>query len=248
MNENRTKLIDDIRRSLGNSMVDVELDPEDYHLAIDKAIQRFRKLSDNATEESHMFLDLSEDTNTFILPDEVIEVQQVFRRSVGTPGSGGTEVDPFELAYTNIYMLQAGSAAYGGIATYYMFSIYQEELGKMFGFFINFIWDPYTKKLQLLRRPIGNETVLLWVHNDKPEIALINDRYIGPWIRDWAITECKEMLGQAYRKFSTIAGPQGGTSLPGSEMIAEAKERQAELREELRNFENGETPTWFVIG
>ena len=85
--ENRTVLIDTIRRSLGGSMIDVELDPEDYHLAIDKAFEQYRQQSENSTEESHMFLDLSADTNEFILPNEVIEVRQVFRRSVGTPGS-----------------------------------------------------------------------------------------------------------------------------------------------------------------
>ena len=161
---------------------------------------------------------------------------------------GGTEVDPFELAYTNIYLLQAGNAAYGGMATYYFYTIFQEELGKLFGFYINFVWNTYTKKLQLLRRPIGNETVLLWVYNEKPDLTILNDRYSGPWIRDWAIAECKEMLGNAYRKFPNIAGPAGGTSLPGNELTAESEKMKEDLRERLRNFESGESPSWFIIG
>lgn len=243
----RNKLINVIRRSLGGSMVDLELDPEDYNLAIDKALEQFRTQSENSTEEAYVFLDLQEDTNVYFLADEIIEVRQIFRRSVGTPGLGGTEVDPFELAYTNVYLLQAGGQT-GGMATYNFFSIYQEEMGKMFGFFLNFDWNPDTKRLQIMRRPLGSETVMLAVYNEKPEAILLTGRYTKVWLRDWAIAECKEMLGYAYRKFSSIQGPNGGTSLPGEQLVNEAKEMKEELRERLRNFESGENPAWFVIG
>lgn len=244
----RTALIDTIRRSMGGSMIDIELDPEDYHLAINKALEQYRQQGENSTEESTLVLSLSEDTNEFILPDEVIEVRQIFRRTTGTPGSGGSEIDPFDLAYTNMYLLQAGSNSTGGIATYYLYSIFQEELGKLFGLYINFTWDSYSKKLTLMRRSIGHEDVILWVHNDKPELTLFNDRYTGPWIRDWAIAECKEMLGAGYGKYSTVVGPAGTITLPAAELKAESVEMKTNLRERLRNFEEGSTPAWFVIG
>ena len=246
--KDRTTIIDTVRRSMGGSLVDIELDAEDYQLAIDKALEQFKAQSENSTEEATLFLDLGEDTNEFILPEEVVEVRQIFRRSTGTPGSGGTEIDPFELAYTNLYLLQAGSNTTGGIATYYFYTIYQEELGKMFGLFLNFNWEPYNKKLTLIRRAVGNERVLLWVHTEKPDVALFNDRYAGIWIRDWTLAECKEMLGQGYRKFPSLPGPAGATSLPGNELIAEAAELKTELRERLRNYESGETAAWWVIG
>lgn len=242
----RTKLIDVIRRSLGGSMVDIELDPEDYNLAIDKAIETYRQLSENSMEESYLFLDLTEETNIYILSDEIQEVKQIFRRSVGTPGLGGTEVDPFELAYTNVYILQAGRAS--GLATYDFFTHWQEQAGKMFGFFLNFHWEPATKKLEIIRRPLGNETVLLWIHNAKPESILLQDVYSKPWLRDWSIAECKMMMGNAYRKYNNIAGPAGGTTLPGDQLMSEAKEEFEQLRQKLRDFEDGSQSSWFVIG
>ncbi len=244
----RTTLIDTIRRSLGGSMVDIELDAEDYHLAIDKALEQFKSQSEASTESSTLYLDLSDDQNEFILPEEIIEVRQIFRRSTGTLGAGGSEIDPFELAWTNLYLLQAGSTSTGGIATYYMFTLYQEELGKLFGLYINFEFNSFTKKLTLIRRPRGQETILLWVHNERPEIQLLNDRYTSIWIRDWSIAECKEMMGNAYRKYNTIPGPSGVITLPGTEMLNEAKEMKDDLRERLRNFESGEEPAWWVIG
>lgn len=246
--KDRTVMMDTIRRSMGGSLVDIELDAEDYHLAIDKSIEQFRQQSENSTEEATLFLDINATQTEFVLPDEVIEVRQAYRRSTGTLGSGGTEIDPFELAYTNIYLLQAGSNSSGGIATYYFYTVYQEELGKLFGLYLNFNWEPYSKKLTLVRRGTGGETIGLWVHTEKPETAIFNDRYTGPWIRDWAIAECTEMLGKGYRKYSSIAGPNGATTLPGPEMVMEAKEMKTELRDRLRNYETGENPPWWVIG
>ena len=39
-------------------------------------------------------------------------------------GEGGTLFEPFNLAYTNTYLLRAGAT--GGLATYYAFASYQE--------------------------------------------------------------------------------------------------------------------------
>ena len=36
---------------LGGQMVDVELDPEHYELAIEKSIQKYRQRAENAVEE-----------------------------------------------------------------------------------------------------------------------------------------------------------------------------------------------------
>ena len=110
----RQELIDDIRNILGDGMVDVELDPKHYEQGIDLAVDRYRQKSSNSTEESYIFLKILKDTNEYTLPEEVIEVQQIFRRSVA--GSNNSiDLDPFELAYTNLYFLQGGRI--GGLMT-----------------------------------------------------------------------------------------------------------------------------------
>lgn len=243
---NRTKLINEIRLSMGGGMIDLELDPEHYELALTKALETYRQLSENAYEETVSFLDLTEDTNTYFLPEEIVEVRQLFRRSIGAPGRGGVEIDPFELAYTNVYILQSGKQS--GLATYDFFTQWQEQAGKMFGFFLNFTWEPDLHKLEITRRPLGEERILLWVGMDKPEDLLFRGRYSRPWLRDWGIAESKIMLGFAYRKYSSIVGPQGGTTLPGNELVSEGTQEKEELRQKLRNYETGETPSWWVIG
>ena len=132
----KQEVFDYVHASLGGGMVDVELDPVHYETALKDALDRFRQRSDNSVEESYMFLPLVLDQNDYILPNEVIEVRQIYRRSIGSRsggGDGGTLFEPFNLAYTNTYLLRAGAT--GGLATYYAFASYQELVGKLFGFF-----------------------------------------------------------------------------------------------------------------
>jgi hypothetical protein len=44
---------------LGDGMVDVELDPIHYETALQRALAVFRQRSDNAVEESYVFLTLT---------------------------------------------------------------------------------------------------------------------------------------------------------------------------------------------
>ena len=158
----RQNVVEYIRTMLGDGMVDVELDPKHYNTAIDRALAKYRQRSSNAVEESFGFLTLQTDVNDYILAPEVMQVRQVFRRSVGSRtggGDGGTLFEPFNLAYTNTYLM--ASTQMGGIATYYMFASYQKEVGKMFGSYINFDWNPTAKRLRITQRPRGEENVLL---------------------------------------------------------------------------------------
>ena len=160
----RQELIDDIRNILGDGMVDVELDPKHYEQGIDLAVDRYRQKSSNSTEESYIFLKILKDTNEYTLPEEVIEVQQIFRRSVA--GSNNSiDLDPFELAYTNLYFLQGGRI--GGLMTWDAFAQYQETVRRLFGGYLNFKYVTEKNKLILMRRPRAEENVLLQVHMEK---------------------------------------------------------------------------------
>ena len=157
----KQEVFDYVNLSLGGGMVDVELDPAHYETALNRALAKFRQRSDNSVEESYMFLPTVIDQNTYILPEEVIEVRRIFRRSIGSRtggGDGGTLFEPFNLAYTNTYLL--ASTNMGGLATYELFSQYQELVGRMFGSFIEFKWNTTTKELTILQRPRAEEDLL----------------------------------------------------------------------------------------
>jgi hypothetical protein len=234
---------------LGEGMVDIELDPIHYETALIRSLGVFRQRGENSVEESFAFLTLKENTNEYILPKEIQQVRQIFRRSVGSRsgnGTGGTVFEPFNLAYTNTYLLS--STNMGGLLTYELFSQYQELVGKMFGSFINFTWNPQSRKLVIMQRPRGDEEVMLWCYNTKPDAAIINDTYAGQWVKDYTLANCKMMLGQAREKFAQIAGPQGGSSLNGAAMKAEAQTDLDRLTKELETLVAGGSGYSFIIG
>jgi hypothetical protein len=231
----KNSVYDYCKTMLGNGMVDVELDPIHYETALNRALAVFRQRSDNAVEESYVFLTLTESTNEYILPKEIQQVRQIFRRSVGSRtgnGTGGTVFEPFNLAYSNTYLLS--STNMGGLLTYELFAQYQELVGKMFGSYINFTWHPQSHKIIIHQRPRGEESVMLMVYNIRPDFSLIEDTYSGQWIKDYSLANCKMMLGQARSKFAQIAGPQGGTQLNGTALITEAQTEMDKLMEDLK--------------
>jgi hypothetical protein len=118
----------------------------------------------------------------------------------------------------------------------------------MFGSFIEFNWNTTTKKLTLLQRPRAEETLLLYVYNHRPDSELLND-YLGKqWIKDYTLASCKYMLGEARSKFATIAGPQGGSTLNGDALKAEAQAEMEKLEEELKTQVAGGVGYGFTIG
>jgi len=248
--ENVTQTITDyIKNMLGDGLVDIELDPSHYRTAIERAFAKYRQKSSNSVEESFGFLTLEQDVNEYTLGQEVIEVRDVFRRSIGSRtggGDGGSLFEPFNLAYSNTYLLSSSNM--GGLATYYAFASYQKQVGKMFGSYIQFTWNPATKKLTIMQRPRGEETVMLWLYNYKPDFAILADPYAGLWIKDYATAQAKIILGQARSMFSQIAGPQGGVSLNGDALKQEGTAEIERLELDMQNYGSGETPMTFVFG
>jgi len=245
----KQQVFDYCRAMLGDGMIDVELDPIHYETALDRALTRFRQRSPNAVEESYSFLTLEKDKNDYILPAEIINVQSVFRRTLGsrTGGGTGTNFEPFNLAYTNTYLLN--STMMGGIATYFMFASYQEMIGKMFGAYIEFQWIPSSRTIRILQRPFSEgEVIGLRTQNFRPDYLIIEDIYAKQWIRDYTLANCKIMLGEARSKFQSIAGPQGGGSLNGNDLKSAGKEELTALDKELETLISGGTGYTFVIG
>jgi hypothetical protein len=245
----KQEVYDYVNTFLGGGMVDVELDPIHYQTGLNKALTRFRQRSDNAVEESYMFLTTVIDQNDYILPNEVMEVRKLFRRSIGSRtggGDGGSLFEPFNMAYTNTYLLSSSNM--GGLATYDMFSQHQELVGRMFGSYIEFKWNTTTKELTMLQRPRTQETLLLFCYNYRADENLLSDYLASQWIKDYTLATCKFMLGEARSKFAQIAGPQGGSSLNGDALKAEAQAELEKLEMEVSQQVSGGAGYGFLIG
>jgi hypothetical protein len=233
-------IIEEVQLMMGYGMIDLDLDPKHYEVALRIALDRYRQRSGNAMEESFLFLDVQPDVAAYELPAEVQEVRYVYRRGYGGAG-GGANVDPFSLGFiNNMYLMQnpggMGNSGTGMLATYDLAVQFQNLAGRMFGRDVMYTYDPSTKVLTLERRFGAVEQIALHVYNTRPETVLLGDPYARPWLRDWTVAVCKMMLGEARSKFSTIAGPQGGFSLNGDALKTEARAEFDRLDLELTNF------------
>ena len=241
-------LITYVQLQLAAEIIDLELDAEHYEAAYQKTLGVYRQRAQAAYEESYIFMELVNNLNIYTLPQEIVQVRQIFRRTFGlATGPFSSSFDPFSQAQMQVYLLNFNQS--GGLATYDFYTQYVELAAKMFGGFINFTWNPVSKKLQLIRVPKGDgEVVLLWTYNLKPETHLLSDFQISQWIRDYMVANCKMIIGEAREKFGTIAGPNGGGTLNGTAMKAEAQAQMDAKLLELTNYVDGSQPLTWVIG
>ena len=248
LDELKTGVFDYTVHRLGAGVVDVELCQDQLETAYQQALGVYKQRSQNATEESYAWVELQENINEYTLPDEITHVRQIFRRTMGSVGGAfSTSFDPFSSATLNVYLLNFTYS--GGLSTYEMYSGYVEQAMRMFGGYMNYTFNNVTKKLTLIRDPKGDgEVILLWTYNHRPEAELLTDHMTSQWIKDYTLAVCKYMLGEARSKFATIAGPQGGSTLNGDNLKAEAQGEMEKLENEVAMNMAGGNGYGFVIG
>lgn len=245
----RSYLKEKIVTMLGGGKVRIELSDTQLETAVELAVENYRQRSSNAMEEAWLHLELQPEQATYTLPNEVQLVRKIFRRGHGQMGqTTGANLDPFSLAYANSYMMTTAKGGGGGLLTYELQHQFQETIGKMFGREINFGFNSVTRKLTLHRDVRGHENILIWAYHMRPEENLLLDFKCAPWVRDWAISEAKIMLGRIRGKISAIPGPNGPINLNGDALIQEGKQDQERLIEDLRRRVDGAAPLGFFFG
>ena len=229
---NREDLVRELQLRLADEIVDVELDRSHYDIAIDSALNKYRQLSSGAVEEAVIFIQTQPGVTEYTLPNEVIEVQRLYRRGVGSNSGTGSNFDPFDVAFNNMYLLNAGQIG-----------------GRIFGSEYNFLWNRNTKVLQILRNIKVDEEVAVGVHNFIPEKILLGDIYAGKWLSDWSLAQSKLILGEARSKYmGGIPGAGGNIVLNGEAMKQEGQAEMESLIMAVHNMEEGNSPLGFVIG
>jgi hypothetical protein len=248
LDELKQGLFNNVRLRLGDGIIDLELDPQHYEAAYNYAIKLYRQRAQNSTAESYILMTVEKNVDIYTLPEQIINVRSIFRRTVGLEtGPAASSFDPFSSAILNTYLLNYNYA--GGMATYDFYAGYVELAARMFGGYVIYTFDPVTKVLRIVRDPKGTgERVLLWCDVQRTEEVLLQDPGAGLWIGDFILATLKIIIGEAREKFATIAGPGGGTSLNGTAMKNEGKELQAALIDELKRYVDHSQPLTWIQG
>lgn len=93
--------------------------------------------------------------------------------------------------------------------------------------------------LEILSLPLQDEFLLCEVEFGRSDAELITDMDAKQWIFQYAVATSGIILGQAYRKFGSIPGPNSQLTLPGNELIAEGREKLKDLEDDLFDFKYG---------
>lgn len=241
----RQKMEKQILLMLGSQMVDVELDPDHVDLAITLAIEKLRQLSEHSTEEVDLLLEVQEDLQTYTLPTEIQEVRRLYRRGIGgVLTSGGEDFDPMSAMFTAGYFL-TGNRGGGSLASYEFAHAKMETANRLFASEHNFIYTASTNTLRIINKIHRTETVIVRCYSTQSEDSIITDTFTGPWIRSYAIAQCKGMLGQGRGKFTSgLPGPSGNVMLNGSELLQQSMAEMESLEKDLEGWK----PYGFIIG
>jgi len=246
--ELKQALFRNIALRLGDGIIDLELDPQHYEAAFNYAVKLYRQRAQNATVESYTLMTVLKNVDTYTLPQEFINVRCLYRRTVGLEtGPSSTAFDPFSSAILNTYLLNYNYT--GGMATYDFYAGYVELAARMFGGYLNYTFNPVTKVLKVVRDFKGSgERILIWADVQRPVVELIQDPGAGVWLGDFTLATLKMIIGEAREKFSSIAGPGGGTTLNGTALKAEGKALQESLIEDLRKYQDYSQPLTWIQG
>lgn len=238
--DERAKMMNVVKRQMGWPTVCVELDEGHFNIAIDNAIEEFRRRCDNAYTMRYYTVSGNKGQDIYYLNDPVtgtnriVDIIKIWRVSgLGLVGQGQDGI------YGQAFLQQLYQPGVVDLTSIYLMSSYAEQFSQIFAGEIGFRWNEATRQLQLLRNLNSKEKILIECTGERTEQELLVDRYATQWLQGWAVSEVKMMLGHIRGKYQSLPGAGGGTSLNGSELLQSAGEDQTELLRQIMDFEVG---------
>ncbi len=228
----REDFIDEIQATLGGSLIDVELTPKDFDICFKKAKRMFIQKGHNGYRRTFMSIAVTRSQTVYEIPENIDTIIKIIK-----PTHGWTVDDPFAMAnYNDVFTnAMSGGAAGADFLSYELTLQLVERWQRYTVYDTQFHHDKFKHTLQFLRAP---ERATNWIVECYANLEDSEYRDID-WIIRWTTAEAKEMLGIAYRKFGSVAGPTGEVQLGGSEYVQEAKQEKEQLLQDIENFTDG---------
>ena len=229
--------VQEVRLTLGDGIVDVDLKKEHINYCLDFAMKVYRQRASNATAETGTIFKYKKFTQQYDLSDtDIVDIKEIKRNTIGSSAATDYTQDPFLMMYMNQMMHALNqNMTYGSIATVHIQHNYIKTLEQIVAGRIDYSWNPSTKILQIFNKIGRDEVFLLVTESYRSDEELLGDVYIRPWVISYAAAKAKMIMGEARSKFQTLAGPQGGVTLNGSELKQEAQAEMEKLDEQLQN-------------
>lgn len=243
--DERLRLIKILKGQMGWPQVCVELNEEQFNIAIDNALQTFRQKADNAYAQRFVVMTVNPFQQTYYLndprqkTDKIVNVTKIGR--VDQLGAGQIN-DPVygQLFIPSVY----GNPGQTDLVSIHLMRQLSESYERIFAGNFMFTWDEASRQLYIQRNIPRAERVILEVVMERTEQELMSDRYAQQWIQGWAMAELKETLGLIRTKYSAVAGPNGGVTLNGDLLLSEARLDFEDLQRQILDYEVGNGGTF----
>lgn len=240
--DERLRLIKILKLQLGWPSLCVELTEEHFNVAIDNALDEFRRRADNAYSHRHISFTVKNGQNTYYLndprdkTDKIVDIIKIHRiNALGLNAVGGENGLYAQAFYNQLYQ---GSNV--DLISIHLMAQLSETYEKIFAGNLVYTWDEASRQLMIMRRINSvEERVVLEVVMERTEQELLLDRWAKQWLQGWALSEAFEMLGMIRSKFGNLPGPNGGLTLNGDTLLSMATEQQAELLRQITDYEVG---------
>lgn len=238
----RDTIKDILKRQLGYPKVCVELDEEQFDIALNNALQELRRKTDSAYYKQFFFMNILNGQDTYYLNDptkeldRVVDVLKIHRLNM----LGLVNFGPDNL-YAQQFLNQfyAPGVGYDLVSIHLIHSL-SETYSQLFAGDVAYNWRESKRELKIYRRFGHNEKVLIECTMERPEQELLIDRWTQQWIQQWAESELMFMLAHIRGKFSTLPGPGGGLSMNADALMSEGQRLQDDCVNQVKNYEVGQ--------
>jgi len=260
----KKQLAENIKRRLGYPMVKVELHPRQIEDAIDYARDKFIKwATGQATSETFLTMLLSAGQNFYDLPVGVTEVLSYDDKGSSWGINTLFTIDNYLYTRGVFDPVIWGSGGDYNLVSYHIARDFLNTLKMYTPSVYNWKYHRFTNQIEIHPPPPSGNSVSVtdqngrYVTADSPGYVLLRtymmegaqysntDRgwepldsfenfYTSDWIFDYALAECKIMLGRIRTKFAQFASiGNTGIALDGDALLSEGIEEKRELKETL---------------
>lgn len=232
--EERRNIMQIIRTELGYPTIQVELDDTQLDRCVQNGLNVFRQKSSMAYKRAAFFLDITPFKQNYVLANKAVG----FNKIVSVMAA---------YRFTSAFLSSAmGAGVYGQVVlqhlynmgtfdllSYHLVSQYVENLEIMFSTRLVFVFDEYSRELNIYQTFNRPERILLDVTVERTEQDIFLDRYSKRWIQQYAKAEAMEMLAQIRGKFASLPGAGGAINLNAADLRTAANDIKTALQQEL---------------
>lgn len=239
----------EILLGLGGGLVDVEFECEEHNLqfdshnsikyALNKAIRTWQQKGNHNLNKAFALMEVEKGKRVYDLPPpeqgKIDTIVKIIR-----PERGWSVDNPFHvMAYNEMFQYPTTGGCKGSSTNWVMYEMTLQALDdakRYTAYDMQFIHQKHKNTIELLKEPDANGK---WFLECYKELEL--EEYMDVlWVQDYTLAIAKELLGTAYRKLQSVAGPTGEVSLSGDQLVSEAKEEKRELMEQIQQGTDGD--------